>query len=266
MNFDSTFPEKPPIVGMVHLLPLPGTPDFDGDLSAIYDRAQQDAQALIDAGVDAMIVENFGDEPYFIGEPSAAQFAIMARAASLVRQMSDTPMGINVQFNAWEAEIALAYACEAEFVRVEVFVDTVLMAQGTVQPCAAQVTRYRKALGAMDVQLWADIQTKYTQNIIPQAITQSAQDAVNAGADALIVTGAATGQATPLSVVSEVKAVTDTSVLVGSGANLDTLAEVIQTADGAIVGSSLKVDGNAKNAVSLERTKAFMDKARSLRG
>ncbi|MEM6283654.1 MAG: BtpA/SgcQ family protein [Chloroflexota bacterium] len=264
MTFSHLFSDQKPVVGMVHLLPLPQTPGFSHSIDDIYERAAQDADALHQAGIDALIVENFGDEPYLIGEPTAPQLALMAGVTTLIRQQVNCPVGVNVQFNAWEAEIALAYACRADFVRVEVFVDTVLMAQGTVQPCAAQIQRYRHALGAMHVQVWADVQTKYTQNIVPQAISQSAIDAQNAGADALIVTGVGTGQATPLDAVREVKSSVDLPVLVGSGTNLETLAETFEVADGAIVGSALKADGNAANAVSVERASAFMQRVRSL--
>lgn len=266
MTFDTIFLRKPPIIGMVHLLALPGTPQFGNNLPAIIERAEQDTSALIDAGVDGLIIENFGDEPYLIGEPTTAQLAVMSRVATQIRQMTDMPIGINVQFNAWQAEIALAYAVQAQFVRVEVFVDTVISAQGQVNPCSAQITRYRQALNATNVQIWADIQTKYTQNLFAQPITQSAQDAINAGADALIVTGSATGEETPLAMVREVKGMTDIPVLVGSGTTQDTLSEVLAVADGAIVGSALKQDGRAANPVSLVRTQAFMDAVRSIRG
>jgi membrane complex biogenesis BtpA family protein len=257
------FDAAPPIIGMVHLLPLPETPGFGGDLTAVYDQAIADTQALVDAGIDALIIENFGDEPYLIGEPTSAQLSVMSAIASRIRQMTEIPIGVNVQFNAWQAEIALAYAVEAQFVRVEVFVDTVISAQGQVAPCSAQITRYRQRLGARSVQLWADIQTKYTQNVLPQPITQSALDAEAAGADVLIVTGAATGQATPLDAVKEVKAVVKIPVVVGSGTNIDNVGDVLRVADGAIVGSALKVDGKAANSVSAERSRAFMQAARA---
>ena len=211
----SLFGSHTPIIGMVHLLPLPETPGFAGNLDDIRSRAEADAAALIEAGVHGLIIENFGDEPYHIGEPTPMQLALIASLASSIRAMTPLPLGINVQFNAWQAEIAIAYACQAQFVRVEVFVDSVLSAQGSVSPCAAQITRYRKMPGAIDIQIWADIQTKYTQNILPQSLTQSARDAQLAGADALIVTGAATGQATPLDAVTEVKQVVNIPVLVG---------------------------------------------------
>jgi uncharacterized protein len=168
------------------------------------------------------------------------------------------PVGVNCQFNAWQSEVAVAHTCGAEFIRVEVFVDTVVMAQGQISPCSAQIRRYQKHLCAQGVALWADIQTKYTTNLVPQSIQQSALDAQAAGADVLIVTGAATGQTTPLDVVSEVKQVVRIPVVVGSGTTAANVSQVLRVADGAIVGSSLKFDGKAENEVSAESACAFM--------
>lgn len=249
-----------PIIGMVHLLPLPNTPQFTS-LDDVYERAVWEAETLAEAGVDGLIVENFGDEPYTIGEPTTAQIAAMAAITREIRRRVTIPVGVNVQFNAWEAEMAIAYACQAEFVRVEVFVDTVVSAQGIVHPCSAQITRYRRQLGA-DVHLWADIQTKYTQNLVGQPITQSAVDAQAAGADALIVTGAATGQATPIDTVADVKNMVTVPVLVGSGTNVDNVANVLAVADGAIVGSAFKEGGVAANKVSREATVGVIAAAR----
>jgi predicted TIM-barrel enzyme len=156
----------------------------------------------------------------------------------------------------------VAHACRAEFIRVEVFVDTVVMAQGLVSPCSAQVRRYQHQLGAQGVELWADIQTKYTTNLVPRLIEQSALDAQAAGADILIVTGAATGQATPLDVVTQVKQVARIPVVVGSGTTAANASQVLRVADGAIVGSALKFGGKAENEVSLDAARAFMSAAR----
>jgi len=249
---------------MVHLKALPGSPRFGQNLEAIYERALREASALEAAGVSALIVENFGDEPHQIGNLDAVPVALMTAVLARVVESVAIPVGVNVQFNAWEQEIALAYACGADFMRTEVFVDTVVMAQGIVHPCCAKLTRMRKQLEA-HVQIWADIQTKYTQNLVPQPLTQSAKDAVDAGADALIVTGAATGAATPLDQVADVKAVVQLPVLVGSGTNLKNVNDVLDVADGAIVGSALKKGGSAWNEVSLEASQAFMRAAHGAR-
>lgn len=258
----SLFASNRPIVGMVHLLALPESPAYRGNLDAIFERALREAAALQKAGVDALIVENFGDEPYLPAELTTAQVALMAAITRDVIRTVSIPVGVNCQFNAWQSEIAVAHACGAAFIRVEVFVDTVMLAQGTVQPCSAQIRRYQQQLGAHQVALWADIQTKYTRNLLPQSIEQSAQDAQAAGADVLIVTGAATGKATPLDVVAQVKQVASIPVVVGSGTNAANVKQVLEVADGAIVGSSLKAGGRAENEVSFEATQAFMKLAR----
>jgi len=262
MSFQGLFTVERPIIGMVHLLALPGAPAFAGNVDAIYERALADALALAESGADALIVENFNDEPFMVGEPAAAEAALMAAITRDVVRSVSIPVGVNVQFNAWQAEIAIAHACRAAFVRVEVFVDRVISAMGVVEPCAPQITRYRAALGARNVQLWADVQTKYTTNITPQPLTASAKDAQAAGADALIVTGAATGSATPLDDVAAVKAHSRLPVIVGSGTTVDTVVDMLRTADGAIVGSALKQDGKVTNPVSRERTAALMRAAR----
>ncbi len=262
MSTLSLFASNRPIVGMIHLLPLPESPAYQGRPDAIFERALREAAALQTAGVDALIVENFGDEPYLPAELTPSQLAIMAAVTRDIIRAVRIPVGVNCQFNAWQSEVAVAHACGAAFIRVEVFVDTVLMAQGSVPPCSAQIRRYQQQLGAHKVALWADIQTKYTRNLLPQSIEQSAQDAQAAGADVLIVTGAATGKATPLDVVAQVKKVVSIPVVVGSGTNAANVSQVLEVADGAIVGSSLKTGGRAENEVSLDATQAFMKAAR----
>jgi len=259
---EASFFDSKPIIGMVHLLALPESPGFGGSVEQIYTRALREAAVLEEAGVDALIVENFGDEPHQIGNLSSVPAALMAALLREVVGAVSIPVGVNVQFNAWEQEMALAYACGASFIRAEVFVDTVVMAQGIVHPCCVELTRMRKRLGA-DVQIWAGVQTKYTQNLVPQPLTQSAKDAVSAGADALIVTGAATGAATPLESVAAVKEVVHVPVVVGSGTTIDNVEKVLEIADGAIVGSALKEGGSAWNEVSREAAEAFMHTARS---
>lgn len=263
MNLSNLFPHSKPIIGMVHLLPLPGSPDYKGSLEKIYDRAIEEAKTLYKAGVDGLIVENFGDTPYRIGNPEAVQIAVMAGITRLIRDRVDIPIGVNVHFNAWKAEMAIAFACQANFVRVEVFVDTVVSPQGVINPCSAEIRRYRKSLSANDIYLFTDIHAKYTENILPKKLTQSAIEAVSAGAHALIVTGTKTGQETPLEDVTKVKEVVNVPVLVGSGTTPKNVKDVLHTADGAIVGSALKEGGKASNRVSPEAAHNFMKIARS---
>lgn len=265
MNFSQLFSNPKPIIGMIHLLPLPGTPNYDGNIKKIYEQAELEASILAQYGVDGMIVENFGDEPYLIGEPTPDQLALFAAVTYQIRREVSIPLGVNVQFNAWKAEIAIAKVTFADFVRVEVFVDTVNSAQGIVHPCSAQILRYRHLLMASHVLIFADIQTKYTTNLIPQSLTQSASDAKAAGADTLIITGAATGKTTPLDAVKEVKQTVNLPIFVGSGTTIQNVNEVLSIADGAIVGSAFKEGGVANNPVSSQKTSEFMDIVKEIR-
>jgi membrane complex biogenesis BtpA family protein len=263
MRIDNKFFDKKPIIGMVHLLPLPGSSNYKGNISDIYQTAIDEAIILEKAGINAMIVENFNDEPFLINAPDPVQTAIMAGVVRDIRNSISLPLGVNVQFNSWQSEMAIAYTCDADFIRVEVFVDTVISAMGIIEPCASKLMRYKKMLNA-DVMIWADIQTKYTSNVIPQPIIQSAKDAENAQADAIIVTGEATGKETPLEDIIRVKEVVSIPILAGSGTTVQNVRDVLNAADGAIVGSALKEDGKAINTVSYERSLAFMRNASNI--
>jgi len=255
------FTHTKPIIGVIHLLPLPGAPKFAGEIDPIFERATREAAALSAAGVDGMIIENYNDEPFSLDEPEPEQLALMASAIALIRHQVTVPIGVNVHFNAWRAEIALALACKAQFTRVEVFVDTVVTYAGIVQPCCAAVTRYRKSIGAERVAIWADLHPKFSRNLISTPLQESARMAEIALADAVIITGNATGLATPLADVTAVKEATRLPVLVGSGATADSIADILQTADGAIVGSAFKEDGNVYNQVSIDATRRLIQAA-----
>lgn len=261
MSCLSIFRHNKPIIGVVHLLSLPGSPKFSGDIDAIIELAEWEAKSLNEAGVDGLIIENYNDEPFALDEPSSEQLALMASITSIIRRQITIPIGVNVHFNAWRAEIALAYACQAQFARIEVFVDTVVTAAGLIQPCSAEVTRYRKEVGASGVALWADLHPKYSRNMIPTSLAESARMAKISMADAIIVTGQATGLATPLKDVQTVKEVIDLPVLVGSGITAKNVQSVLETADGAIVGSAFKEGGNVYNKVSPAAVTAFLKAA-----
>ena len=130
------------VIGMVHCLPLPTTAGFDGDYQRIIDRAVQDAVTLEKAGVDAVIVENMGDTP-FSAFLNKAQVAALTAAAYAVKQAVQIPVGLDAAFNDCEADIAIAAMVGASFIRVPVFVDTVLFTDGIIQPCAKKCMEYR---------------------------------------------------------------------------------------------------------------------------
>jgi membrane complex biogenesis BtpA family protein len=251
------------IIGMVHCLPLPGTPKFDGDMKRIKEQAINDAVTLEKAGVDALIVENMGDDPFseFL---DVAQSTALAVCSSLVKQNVSIPVGIDAAMNDYKSAISIAQAIGGDFIRVPVFVDTVQYSGcGIINPCSRNVMYYRKQLGAENIKIFADIQVKHT-NVVLQNVSleDSAKAAQDNGADALIVTGTRIGAETPIEIIQRVKKVVKLPVIAGSGVNTKNIKEQMTIADGAIVGSSLKQNGVITNPVSYELTKALMDALR----
>ena len=238
------------VIGMVHCLPLPTTAGFDGDYQRIIDRAVQDAVTLEKAGVDAVIVENMGDTP----------FSAFLNKAYAVKQAVQIPVGLDAAFNDCEADIAIAAMVGASFIRVPVFVDTVLFTDGIIQPCAKKCMEYRKMMGQENVKILADVQVKHAHMLREHiTIEQSAKDAASNGADGIIVTGTQVGEETPLDLIKRVKNVVNLPVFAGSGVNAENIHDQLQTADGAIIGSSLKEGGILTNPISYELVKKVLD-------
>ena len=247
------------IIGMVHCLPLPTTAGFDGDYKKILDRAVQDALTLERAGVDAVIVENMGDTP-FSALLNKAQVAALSAAVMQVKNAVKIPVGVDAAFNDCEANIAIAAITGATFIRVPVFTDTVLFTDGVIYPCAKQCMDYRKAMGKEDIKVLADIQVKHAHMLLPGiTMEQSAKEAADNGADAIIITGSQIGEETPLEMIRRVKQVVKLPVFAGSGVKPENIKEQMKTADGAIIGSSLKEGGLVSNPISYELVKKLLD-------
>ena len=247
------------ILGMVHCRPLPSTPNFNGDCKLIIDQALQDAKTLKEAGVDGIMIENMGDTPF--GEKlNIAQITALSAIAGIISREIDLPIGIDAAFNDYETSIALAKIIGGDFVRIPVFVDTVEFYGGIMNPVARDCMYYRKSMRAENIKILADIQVKYTNMLIKDlSIEQSAITAQACGADAIIVTGTHTGSETPIELIQRVKNVVNIPVIVGSGATNFNIAEQLDIADGAIIGSGLKDGGVITNPINLEKTKQLVN-------
>lgn len=238
------------VIGMVHCLPLPGTPGYGGDMEKIYAQAVQDARTLEENGADAVIVENMGDDPFGV-ELDLIQRTALTVAAQKVRDAVRIPVGVDAAFCDWEADLTIANAAGCQFIRVPVFVDTVEFYGGIIRPCARECMRYRHQMGLDHIMVLADIQVKHTNMLLPHVTPEmSARNAAACGADAIIVTGSAIGVATPIEIIQRVKQVVGIPVIAGSGVNAGNIAQQLRIADGAIIGSSLKEGGVLTNPIS----------------
>lgn len=249
---------------MVHLLPLPGAPRYALDLDQVLERALVDATTLSRGGVDAILVENFGDLPFLPEDVGPATVAAMTRVVSEVRTAVECPVGVNVLRNDAAAALAVAAATGAAFVRVNIHTGGMFTDQGWIEGRAAETLRLRERI-APRVAILADVLVKHAAPPGGVTLSQAARDTWHRGlADALIVTGGGTGAPTDLDQVREVRAaVPDALVLVGSGITPDTVAAALDLADGVIVGSALEADGVAGNAVVASRVAELMAAARS---
>jgi len=248
---------------MVHVGPLPGAPRFAGGIEAVLAAAAADARALEEAGFDALLVENFGDAPFFSDDVPKATVAALARAVTEVRRVVALPVGVNVLRNDALAALAVAAATGAAFIRVNVLAWSMQTDQGFVTGRAAEVARLRASLGA-PVQILADVFVKHAFPPPGLTLEQAAVGTFGrSGADGLIVTGATTGQATSLDDLRRVKAaVPGAPLYAGSGVTAGSVAEVLRVADGIIAGTALKRDGVTAAPVDLGRARAFAAAAR----
>ena len=252
-----------PLVGMVHLLPLPGAPRWGGNFEAVRRRALDDALALADGGMDAVLVENYLDAPFFPDRVPPETVAAMAVLCAEVVRAVDIPVGVNVLRNDAEAALAVAAASGARFVRVNVHTGAMLTDQGWISGRAHETLRLRARL-CPGVAILADVMVKHAVPPAGLETADAARDAWHRGlADALIVSGAATGApADPARIDAVRRAVPEAPVWLGSGLTPETAAELLPRVQGAIVGSALARGGVAGAGIDPARVRALVAAAR----
>jgi hypothetical protein len=263
------FGVQKPVIGMVHLWPLPSAPGYTGaGMDPILDSARRDAEALLEGGVDGLIVENMWDLPYYVGAAVRLEaITAQAVAARAIAGLASVPVGVNVIHNGWQAELAIAVAAGLDFIRVCILTGARLWDTGDLdRGCAADLLRRRKELGAEQIKLFADVDKKHSVPFPGLDLETHIEWTEFYQADALIVSGRMTGSAPPLEKVRRAREVATRPILMGSGTTAENIADFLQYADGAIVGSSLKVDGVAENPVDVERVRRYMAAVRGVRG
>ena len=251
------------VIGMVHLRALPGSPRWAGSMEAVVQAALADARALADGGADALLVENYGDMPFTTGRVDSATVAGMAVVIGEIKRAVTLPIGVNVLRSDALSALAVAAAVGGRFVRVNVHVGAVVADQGILESGAYDSLRYRRLLG-LDIRILADVQAKHGMPLAPIPLEQEARDCVSRGlADGLVVSGAATGEPTPMNDLKRVRgAVPHVPLLVGSGATPETAAALLSIADGLIVGTAVKRDGILANPVDPGRVRQLVEAAR----
>lgn len=252
----------PRLVGMVHLMPLPGSPRFGGSIDQVLTTAAEDAGVLADAGFPAVMVENFGDAPFFADRVPPETVSAMTLAVDRISGFG-IPVGVNILRNDALAAVGVAAATGARFIRVNVLTGLMYTDQGPIVGRAAEVQRHKQIL-APDLEVWADVMVKHAATPQGLDMRQMAMDTAERGlADALIVSGSGTGEETN---VGDAKIVRESSpegirVVAGSGVTAENIDRLLGFVDTIIVGSSIKADANPNNRPDPLRARAFVEKA-----
>lgn len=254
-----------PVVGMVHLRPLPGSPRWAGSMDTVVQRALDDAGALADGGVDGILVENYLDSPFHPAAVPPETVAAMSVAVERVVRAVDVPVGVNVLRNDAAAALGVAAAAGARFIRVNVHTGVMVGDQGWLEGRAHETLRTRRRL-ELRTAILADVLVKHAAPPSPVDPAAAARDTWHRGlADVLVVTGPETGaSAAPDRVRAVKQAVPEAPVWIGSGVTPENAAELLRLADGAIVGSALQRDGRAGAGVERDRVERLVRAVRDV--
>jgi membrane complex biogenesis BtpA family protein len=264
MTFDRLFTSPKPLIACVHLLPLPGSPRYDGHMQAVYDTALAEATLFATYPIDALMVENFRDMPFYPARLPAETVAALTAVTRDIVKAVPIPVGVNALRNDAQAAVAIATAAMAQFIRVNVHIGAVVSDQGILQGTSHDTLRLRAALGSA-VLIFADVGVKHATPLAPRGLALETQDLTERGlVDAIIVSGELTGLATDPKDVETVRRHTHLPLLIGSGATPENLPEVYHQVEGFIVGSYFKRDGRADNRVDEVRVKAFTEAMQAL--
>lgn len=257
-----TFLSKKPLIGMVHLLPLPGSVNAL-PLQKVLDRAIKDAKTIIEGGMDAVLIENYGDRP-FRKRVEPITVASMTLIVAEISRKIEAPVGVNVlRYDAVSA-LSIAHVTGADFIRSNAYTETVATGEGILEPIAWEVQQLKKRLNS-EIAVFADILVKHgvTLSAHGDDYYHAAKEAVERGlADAVIVTGRITGEPPQPKHILEAKK-SGASVLLGSGMTPENAHLYREIIDGAIVGTYLHERSDWSAPISLERVRKLV---RSFRG
>jgi len=243
---------------MVHLGPLPGSPAFDGDLDSVIEAAVADAERIAVAGFDGLMVENFGDAPFFADDAPKVTIASLTTAVNAVYEASRLPIGVNVLRNDGLGALAVAASTPASFIRVNVLSGTMYTDQGPIIGNAAEIARMRAAV-CPNVEIMADVFVKHATPPAGLSLVDATNDLIErAAADAVVVSGVGTGAPADRDDLATVAALSHLPVYLGSGVDAANASAMLSVAHGAIVGTSIKVGGKASNPVDPVAAAAFI--------
>ncbi len=261
------FPNPKPVIGMIHVSALPGTPANTMNVREIVHLAAREARLYREGGVDGIGIENMHDLPYLRGSVGPEIVAAMTLVGQAVKAESQLPVGIQILAGANVEAMAVAHAAGLDFIRAEGYAFAHVADEGIIESSSAKLLRYRKMIGAERVQVWADVKKKHSAHAITADVSlgATAETVEFMRGDAVIVTGSVTGDPPKIEDVQEAKSHTCLPVILGSGVDVNNIAAFFPEADGFIIGTHFKLDGHWANTVDPKRVERFMETVRRLR-
>lgn len=263
----SLFSRPKPVIGVIHVGALPGTPRSSQTVSELISVARNEAKLYRESGVDGVIVENMHDVPYLRSAVGPEIVAAMTAIAAEVKRECRLPVGVQLLAGANIEAMAVAHAADLDFIRAEGYAYAHVADEGLIQASAAELLRYRRMIGATRVQVWTDVKKKHAAHAITADVSlgETAETVEFMGADCVIVTGSATGKSPNVADVREAKSHCHLPVFLGSGITQNNVAEFYNDADGFIIGSAFKLDGLWSNTVDPARVASFLEALQRVR-
>ncbi len=260
------FGKHKPVIAMIHVQALPGTPAYQGDVDAIIESALQEARMYRKVGIDVLMIENMHDRPYLNRKVGPEVTAMMTRIGAEIKRETGMPCGIQILAGANQEALAAAQAAGLDFIRAEGFVFAHIADEGEMQSDAASLLRYRKQIGAEHILVFTDVKKKHSSHAITGDVDliEMVKAAEFFLSDGVIITGSATGQPVNIEELKNVKNHSAIPVLVGSGVDLENIGDYFPYADAFIVGSYFKKGGVWSNPLDQERIFRFMEKIKAL--
>jgi uncharacterized protein len=266
-NFLSLFKVSKPVIGMVHLGALPGSPKYQGNLPELISAAIKEAKILKEGNIDGILIENMHDIPYLNKAYQPEVLSVMSIVAWEVKKITGLPTGIQILAGANKEALAAAHAAGADFIRAEGFIFGQISDEGYMDACAGELLRYRKCIGADKVKIITDIKKKHTSNAITADINidiavKSAEFFLS---DGIIITGGFTGREPDMEDIRKIKETVHLPAIAGSGISLSNIETFYRFSDAFIIGSAIKEDNDWKKPVSKEKVRKLMNIMHSLR-
>ena len=255
------FSRNKPVIGVIHVGALPGTPRSSQTVRELIASAKHEAQLYRECGVDGVIIENMHDVPYLRGEVGPEIVAAMTAVALEVKGECRLPVGVQLLAGANIEAMAVAHAAGLDFIRAEGYAYAHIADEGLIQASAAKLLRYRRMIGATHVQVWTDVKKKHAAHAITADVSlgETAETVEFMGADCVIVTGSATGKPPSIADIREAKSHCNLPVFLGSGITTSNIAEFYDEADGFIIGTAFKENGLWSNVVDPARVTSLLN-------